>query len=970
MEIEIPLPGGGFETVRVRESSIMAPELQDRYPSVRTYLAEGDGLSGRLSVTPHGFAALLFDEVGAAVLIDPIGPLDAFDAEVYAVYDQGDVLISDDTIRHLRDDIVESPAGSFAEQHARMPPPIGEMLQTFRFAVATRGEYTAQRGGTVEAGLSAVVRSVNRVAAIFERDLAVSFQLVAQNDDIIFTDGATDPYDTSGGELLGQNQEVIDSRIGSQNYDIGHLLSTTDGGGLAVLRSACDSSIKAGSWSDVGSETTAFDLLVFPHELGHQLGAPHAWTLLSDGSVDGSGFEPGPGYTIMSYPHFATYRPPGERIGTHFHAGSIDLMANWVWTGSGRCGSVSATGNDVPIVNVPEVEIDMPAGAFFTLEGSATDESGTSLTYTWEQMDRYGDGSGAVPRFRVFDPGPATSRTFPDLERTLSGNPYPDEAFLDQTATYTFQLSARDNVIGGGAIGEATVRINADASEGLFQIAGGDRRVVYTPGSQAEVRWNVAGSDGGTVDAQLVDVMLSMDNGVTWTTVGERVSNDGSHPVTIPDTPTREGRFMVRPVGKRFFALSQVAFEIGPAPAVAVSLDAIDREVAPDATESLPLSISNTASPSSRLDYEVTLENVISPSGGVSRGTGYDITTSYQPQGPAVAFADVSSVGTSLGLSGQDDSAGIVDLPFPFPLYERPYSQVTVSTNGLLVFGRPASDDFTNAVIPSDAAPNGIIAPFWDDLSLTNTGEVYTHTLSDGRFVVQYNEVSRYQQSGPSSARYTFQVLLSPDGTIEFQYATMSGPLNSATVGVENETGTEGVEIVFNTSFVVSDIAIRLEPIRQWITVLDGEGQLSGGSSADVTVRLDASEIDNGTTLTADLVVRTNDGTQPVTQIPVTLSVNAPVSTVDDVGRDLAVSLVAPNPASSQALVRIDLAEPGSLRATLHDALGREVSVLYDGDATGSLTLAVDAASLAAGVYLVRVGAGESVETRQMVVVR
>ncbi len=48
------------------------------------------------------------------------------------------------------------------------------------------------------------------------------------------------------------------------------------------------------------------------------------------------------------------------------------------------------------------------------------------------------------------------------------------------------------------------------------------------------------------------------------------------------------------------------------------------------------------------------------------------------------------------------------------------------------------------------------------------------------------------------SVSYTFQAILYPNGTIVFQYLEMIGDLTSATVGIENTTGTDGLQVVYN----------------------------------------------------------------------------------------------------------------------------------------------------------------------------
>src|SRR5690606_12718119 len=110
--------------------------------------------------------------------------------------------------------------------------------------IATTGEYTQARGGVTNA-LGSVVSAVNRINQIFEADLGIRLQLVPGNDSLIFPDGASDAYSNADpNAMLAQNQMMLDGLIGSADYDLGHVLSTT-GGGVARLGVACTPGFKA-----------------------------------------------------------------------------------------------------------------------------------------------------------------------------------------------------------------------------------------------------------------------------------------------------------------------------------------------------------------------------------------------------------------------------------------------------------------------------------------------------------------------------------------------------------------------------------------------------------------------------------------------------------------------------------------------------------------------------------------------------
>jgi hypothetical protein len=97
-------------------------------------------------------------------------------------------------------------------------------LRTYRLACAATGEYTTYFGGTVAAGMSAIVTAINRINGIYEPELGIRLILVGNNNLLIYTNSATDPYtDNSPSLLLSQNQSNLDYVIGNSNYDIGHV---------------------------------------------------------------------------------------------------------------------------------------------------------------------------------------------------------------------------------------------------------------------------------------------------------------------------------------------------------------------------------------------------------------------------------------------------------------------------------------------------------------------------------------------------------------------------------------------------------------------------------------------------------------------------------------------------------------------------------------------------------------------------
>ncbi len=985
VSLPIPLPEGGLVDVRVAEASILAPVLQARYPEIRTYLAEGPGgVHGRLSLTPAGFAGMLFTPQGT-LYVDPYA---RDGAEVYVVYRARDLVV-DPALRGRVADEVRDGGADLGTPGAAATH--GETLRTYRLVVAATGEYTQFHGGTVAQGQAAIATSINRVTGIYERDFAVTFTLAADNDQVVYTDAATDPYtNNSGGAMLGQNQTTLDAVIGSANYDIGHVFST-GGGGVAFLGAVCDGSIKAGGVTGLGAPVgDAFDVDYVAHEMGHQFGGNHTFNgnanACSGGNRNGStAYEPGSGSTIMAYAGICGPQNLQSNSDPLFHVASLDEVTTFITSGGGStCGTATPTGNPVPAVSAAG-GFTIPAGTPFALTGSATDDTPETLTYIWEEFDlgpAGAPGSATPPYFRSFVPTDSATRVFPQLDRLLAGlPPVIGEALPQGTRTLAFRLTARDNEPGGGAIDDAAVTIDTDGSAGPFVVT-----FATTPGQTyasgpTTVTWDVAGTDGGAVNTPTVDVLLSTDGGATFVPIAEGTPNDGSEVVTFPSVTTTDARILVRGVDNVFFNVNPQPFTITDQdpPMIAVDPASISRTLPVGGTATETVTVSNTAS-AGALDLvwsvDVVEDAALVPAQAPARdlpkgsaeadgtgttarlgsggpdGFGYTWVDSDETGGPAVDFQDISATGDAVTFTATgtfpagDEGYADVALPFDFPFYGADRSSVRIYSNGFLTFSSFVGDSFTNTGIPAAGAPNALVAPFWDDLdqSVTDGGTTYTGTLPDGRFVVQFDEVKRYLQ-GTSSL--TFQVILSEDGAVEFQYGTMTGTLTSASVGVENDGGTDGLPVAVNAAYVASDKAVRFAPPSPpFVTVSPSTGTAAPGDGDTFTVTLDATELDEGT-YAADLVVSSNDPTTPTVTVPVTLTV----------GESGAVSIVIDGPKGfrflgtpAAGLTVDDLAEQNLVRG---------VPGYYPAADPANLETAYDATT---GDWIVSDGTGEVLE--------
>ncbi len=457
-----------------------------------------------------------------------------------------------------------------------MRVPSGSQLRTYRLAMAATGEYTQFHGGTVPLALAAIVTAMNRVNGIYEREVAIRMVLVADTDDLIYTDGTSDPYtNNDGSTMLGENQSNIDAVIGSANYDIGHVFST--GGGGVANQGPCQAASKARGVTGLANPINdPFYVDYVSHEMGHQFGGSHTWNSNSCSGfpgqyIAGAAYEPGSASTIMGYAGICGIDDLQPNSDDYFHTISFDEIVAYSTVGAGTCGVVSNTGNTPPNVTSGSGGFTIPFSTPFVMSGTAVDPDGDTLTYGWEEFDLPTAAGPAPPNpgyvvppyFRSFDPTTSPSRTFPRLSDIVNNTTTLGEILPSSAANLTFRLTARDNRAGGGGVNYAAYSIAVSGSAGPFRVTAPNGGDIWAVADSETVTWDVANTTAAPVSCTAVNVKLSTDGGYTYPiTLLAGTANDGSEPVTVPDNETTQARVRVECANNIFFDISNSNFTI------------------------------------------------------------------------------------------------------------------------------------------------------------------------------------------------------------------------------------------------------------------------------------------------------------------------------------------------------------------------------------------------------------------------
>ncbi len=313
-------------------------------------------------------------------------------------------------------------------------------------------------------------------------------------------------------------------------------------------------------------------------------------------------------------------------------------------------------------------------------------------------------------------------------------------------------------------------------------------------------------------------------------------------------------------------------------PVIGVAPHTLTADLVWDGTATSTLTIGNEGQGELRYNVELALHGMVQPTSGRSAmplgsggpdAHGYIWMDTDQPGSVPPEWNDISSIGTRLTLSG--DAGTEVDLPFAFPFYGESKTKVSICSNGYLTFGTTRGT-YSNKNIPNTLDPNDLIAVFWDDLEPQNgNGRIYYFGTGEA-FIVQYQDVPRFSSGGP----YTFQVILDPSGTIRYVYKTMLGTyLNSSTIGIENKTGTVGLQVAYDEDYVHDNLGVTILPA--WLSLDKKSGTVAPGESDELTATFRASRLPEGD-WSATIRILSNDPADPEVRVPTLMHVESRIA--------------------------------------------------------------------------------------------
>jgi hypothetical protein len=202
--------------------------------------------------------------------------------------------------------------------------------------------------------------------------------------------------------------------------------------------------------------------------------------------------------------------------------------------------------------------------------------------------------------------------------------------------------------------------------------------------------------------------------------------------------------------------------------------------------------------------YDSYSLNISAKAGTLPASAGLEMSTRREYN--CVVTSQTGSVaGTPITswIGNADDGYYQTTLPFTFRFFGKAYNTIYISTNGFVSFSSAGASSPSNTYLPNPSTPNAYIAPFWRDLDPGSGGAVYLYKDSSVAKVTWY-DVPIYG----TSSRQTFQCVIGADGTIQFNYMSLSSP-GYPTVGVEDDQGQYGKAY---SGSLYTDMGLQFQP--------------------------------------------------------------------------------------------------------------------------------------------------------------
>jgi hypothetical protein len=491
----VSFPNGLSAFLKLQAAEVMPPSLQQRFPMIKIWKSTHK----------------LFPQVDFRIL-----KLNN-EWEIYAIKGDSitkfiskkegvwDVEVDDDFNESVK--CFTSTSNNFQPLDKSLTISSNDSLSVFRLALSATGEFTDFYGGDIAKVLSVMLKMVNLVNAVFERDLGVRFVLIDRSDDLIFQFANADPF-TKGNES-SENQQLLDRIIGDVNYDIGHVLGGLQTVSIGKIGSVCQKGEKGrGVSTALVPDGISFIFDYFSHELAHQLGGNHTFNSVICNAQRNplTAWEPGSGMSILGYPGLCKSDNLGLHVLPRFHSGSVEEISNLLMSMAYQfCGvKVSRSNRKVSTLDIENTYL--PRNTPFLLHPLTSD---STSWFSWESIDigvpmSLNSISGNSPNIKMTELKSNTFRSFPGMDSLVKMVNEPGVILADYERDMSLRLVRRFE----SNLFWQPFNLSVKANMGPFTLVKPKEDVIYSADEPLQVEWLPANTFLPPLYADKVDIFL------------------------------------------------------------------------------------------------------------------------------------------------------------------------------------------------------------------------------------------------------------------------------------------------------------------------------------------------------------------------------------------------------------------------------------------------------------------------------
>jgi len=214
---------------------------------------------------------------------------------------------------------------------------------------------------------------------------------------------------------------------------------------------------------------------------------------------------------------------------------------------------------------------------------------------------------------------------------------------------------------------------------------------------------------------------------------------------------------------------------------------------------------------------------------------GYRWVDSDEEGGPEFEWIDISDFDDVINIQNVSDDSnhGSYELGFDFPYYDNEFDEIRYCSNGWASFTSGDNhynwEDFR---LPNNELPENMLAVCLTDWNPNNGGGAYMFWTDENMAVLTWENIPHFDNG---NLRWTFQIILTPNGMIKYQYAMIEQLQRVTTIGIQNDDRDDGLTIYQgNGNDLEEEYAIRISAAMGWltglVTDLETEGSIEGAT--------------------------------------------------------------------------------------------------------------------------------------------